>query len=104
MPDSSNYSARRARVRYTLTVPTHANNGASLVRIQAEVRARLLRYFGAYTSCAASGVWRAADTGREHVDTSIVYTVDVSTCSRPTRSFTRSPCTCARLRGRSAST
>lgn len=60
--------------RYTLTVPVYDNNGASLLTLHDEVRARLAGAFGAYTEHRAYGAWPSEHPGHEP---NRVYTVDV---------------------------
>lgn len=59
--------------RYTLTVPTHNNEGTELAYVPEGVAADLMRLFGGYTEHAAMGGWQGERYYRESVR---VFTVD----------------------------
>jgi hypothetical protein len=72
--------------RYTLTVPTHDNDGASLLALHDDVRGRLMDAFGGFTVTAGRGEWHTgADVA---VDAVRVYTVDVDGGTHGERGWT----------------
>ncbi len=61
-------------LRYTLTLPTHDNDGLGLSHAHACLRAELLGHFGGFTVHEARGHWSGADGN--YAEPVLVYTVD----------------------------
>ncbi len=62
-------------VRYTITLPTHDNDGHDLADVHEQAREYLLRHFGAFTAHEALGAWRGAE--RTYAEPVVAYAVDV---------------------------
>lgn len=63
------------KVRFAIHVPLAANDGERLDNVHADVRARLITTFGAYSETACGGSW-LGDDGREYSDAQRIYHVD----------------------------